>query len=178
MRAFIFDTETDGLVKTKTIRREKWPRIIDFCGVIDEDGAIVDELDTLVNPGRMIANGELTAQITGIRNADVSSAPRFEAIADRIVAMIESCGRIVAHNLFFDKTMLEMEFERIDRKPPVFPELFCTVENTEHLTGKRMKLIDLHEHLLGERFEGAHRAKTDVAATTRIYRKLIEMGEA
>jgi hypothetical protein len=46
--------------------------------------------------------------------------------------------------------------------------VICTIEQSVHYTGYRMNLGDLHQHLLGEKFSGAHRAREDVEALLRV----------
>lgn len=172
MRVMVFDNETDGLINCNAIRREKWPRVIEFCGLIYEDGQLVDELDTLVNSGRLVSK-EIT-EITTIKTSDLEGKPKISSIWDDMKAKAESCDRVVAHNAGFDMNVLNLEAERLELPELQWPEVFCTVENTEHLFGRRLKLSELHEHLFGEQFKGAHRARVDVEATARCYFKLME----
>jgi DNA polymerase-3 subunit alpha len=58
-----------------------------------------------------------------------------------------------------------------------WPRVICTVEETEHLKGHRLKLSDLYELLFGEKFANAHDAKADVEALAKCYFELVKRGE-
>ena len=62
--------------------------------------------------------------------------------------------------------MLDLEADRIGTKI-VWPKGICTVEATIHLIGRRMTLSELYQHLFGDSFAGAHRARRDVEALVR-----------
>jgi DNA polymerase III epsilon subunit-like protein len=173
VRVLVFDLETDGLIKCNKSSSEKWPRVIEFCGLAYCAGELSGALDELVDPGRLISK-EIT-EITGLENGDLEGRRKLPALWPEIKALIEGCDRVVAHNAGFDTNVLNLEALRLGLEPINWPELFCTVENTEHILSKRMKLAELHEHLFSEGFKGAHRARADVEATARCYFKL--MGE-
>jgi DNA polymerase III subunit epsilon len=166
-RVIVFDNETDGLINCNAIRMERWPRVIEFCGLIYEEGKLVDEVEFLIDPLRKISQ-EIT-DITGIKNEDLVGKPRLPNVWANIVTAFESCDVAVAHNCSFDVNVLDLEATRLALPKIQWPELFCTVENTEHLLGRRMKLSELHTHLFNEEFKGAHRARVDVEATARCY---------
>ena len=89
--------------------------------------------------------------------------------------MIEGADEVVAHNLAFDKAMLDFEFMRLDTELK-WPAMICTVEATRHLKGHRLNLMALYEMLFSERFTEAHRAENDVRALARCFLKLRENG--
>lgn len=173
----IFDTETTGLTENSLRSLDKQPHIIEFYGcLLDRDTfTVVGELDLLIKPPIKITP-EIT-KITGITNDMVRDAPRFADVAGSISDLLSKADRKVAHNEAFDHQMLLFEFARLDICVPFPKERICTVEQTEHINGYRMKLTDLHEYLFGTPFKGAHRAKVDVEALTRCYVELIKRGE-
>jgi hypothetical protein len=71
--------------------------------------------------------------------------------------------------------MVDIEAQRLGIELR-WPRLVCTVEQTIALKGYRLSLENLHKELFGEPFEGAHRAKADVAALTRCCRELFKRG--
>lgn len=166
MLALCFDTETTGLVDNRTLRLEKQAEIIEFYAALVnlQTGEILEELDTLIKPKNKIY-AKITG-ITGITNGMVADALPFAAHAQRIKSIIERAPLVIAHNLSFDKDIVDIEFERMDGKVQ-WPDGLCTVEQTEYIRGFRMSLGMLYEHLFGEKFLGAHRAKVDVAAHIR-----------
>ncbi|HEU0223863.1 MAG TPA: 3'-5' exonuclease, partial [Steroidobacteraceae bacterium] len=97
-------------------------RVIEAGVVLLEDGRVVEEWSTLVNPGVGIPHA--IQQFTGISEAMVADAPPFAAVADALAARLE--GRLfVAHNARFDYGFLRSEFRRLGRRfrAPVL----CTV---------------------------------------------------
>lgn len=174
MRTLVFDTETTNLMGNIALPDHKKPHIMEFFGLY-LTGNIDVAHGWLINPTVLIS--EDAERITGINAGMLRNAPIFGAVADDIVKLIESSDRVVAHNLSFDMDMIDTELRRIDRKVNWPKDKVCTVEATEHFTGKRLNLGDLHKYLFGEPFEGAHRAEVDVRALTRCYRELLERGE-
>jgi DNA polymerase III epsilon subunit-like protein len=176
MIAFIFDTETSGLIDNRTIKIDRQPSIIEFYGcLVDlETGEIKSELDLLIEPPKEVSE-EIT-NITSITNDMLKGKPLFEAVASLIATAIENAPIVIAHNLSFDREMVDVEFERLG-KTIKWPRLLCTVEATIHLKGFRLSLSNLHETLFNEPFAGAHRARVDVQALVRCCVELFKRGE-
>jgi DNA polymerase-3 subunit epsilon len=172
-RVMVFDTETTSLVANHSMSLALQPHIIEFYGaIVNPAGEVIEELDFLSAPPVPITE-EIT-KITGITEEMVKGQPSFAARLDEVERMIASADAVVAHNLSFDMFVLESEFARAKHKP-VWPEIrICTVEQTQHILGHRMRLSQLHEHLFGEKFDGAHRAKVDVTALIRCFNRLRE----
>ena len=175
MKAFLFDTETTGLIENHTLALDKQPSVIEFFGCLADlkTGKIISSVDTLIKPPKPVS-GEVT-KITGLTNDDLANAPTFLEVQDKIFPALEGAPIIIAHNLSFDKEMMELEAERLSRKIK-WPRLICTVEQTVALKGFRLSLSALHEHLFNETFTGAHRARVDVEALLRCCKKLHKMG--
>lgn len=169
MKYLLFDTETTNLLKPSAANVRDQPRIIEFFGMLcDEDGKEIDRFETLINPGIPITE-EIT-RITGLTNEDVRDAGSFAEVADQIQGIISAASAVVAHNLSFDYAMVSIEFDRLSGRKCLWPLVrICTVENTEHLKGTRLKLMDLHAHLFGVGFEAAHRARNDVMAMHKCF---------
>lgn len=178
MRTLIFDTETTALISNTLQPLAKQPRIIEFFGlVIDEedDYREVETISQLINPQMPIS--EEVTRITGIRSADVASAPTFGDVSEKIADLISSVRIVVAHNLSYDMQVVEFEMARVNEAAFWPKRRICTVEATEHLRGHRLKLVDLHTELFGEGFASAHRAENDVRALARCYIELCKRGE-
>lgn len=176
MRAFIFDTETTGLIENRTLPLDKQPEIIEFYGALVnmDTGEIIEEIDTLITPKGPVSK-EIT-KITGITPAMVENKQPFGIHTYRIECLIEASDAVIAHNLSFDMEMVDIEFSRMNLKVPWPRRRICTVEATVHLKGFRLNLSGLHQHLFGEPFSGAHRAKVDVDALTRCSLQLFKDG--
>jgi DNA polymerase-3 subunit epsilon len=85
-------------------------RVIEVGIVLLERGEIVEQWSTLVQPGVRIPAA--IASFTGIDDAMVADAPRFEDVAAEVSRRLE--GRLfVAHNARFDYGFLRQEFRRL-----------------------------------------------------------------
>ena len=176
MKSLIFDTETTGLIENRSVKLTAQPHVIDFYAALVDlrTGEIEKEWDYLIKPPKPIT-AEITG-ITGITNEMVDGKPDFAHYAPFIKQAIQEAPLVIAHNLSFDKEMIDLEFERLGQVL-TWPSLSCTVEATIHLKGFRLTLSALHELLFGQSFSGAHRAKHDVAALIRCAVELAKRGE-
>ncbi len=117
----------------------------------------VREWSTLVNPEAPIP--PFIETLTGITNAMVADAPRFEDLADDILARLD--GRLfIAHNARFDHGFLKNAFRRMERtfRPPVL----CTVRlsrklypgysrhNLDTLIERHRLVVDMRHRALGD----------------------------
>lgn len=174
MLALLIDTETTGLVENRSMPLDRQPEIIEFYGVLadlDKKSKKRSVLHCLIKPSRPIPTEEGKGKkniekLTGITNDMVKDCPSFQDEFDKILTFIEAAPMVIAQNMSFDKDMLDIEFERLGITLK-WPPLICTVEQSIHYLGRRLTLADLHEHLLGERFSGAHRAEADTEALLR-----------
>ncbi|MEY2650279.1 MAG: hypothetical protein RL608_953 [Bacteroidota bacterium] len=85
-------------------------RIIEVAIFLFDGRRIVDQFITLVRPDVPIP--PFVQKLTGIREHDVRTAPRFHEVAKRIVQMTEGAV-FVAHNAPFDYRILREEFARL-----------------------------------------------------------------
>lgn len=177
MRHLIFDTETTGLASNSIRAADKQPRLIEIAMALWDDGSGTEYLfGAMFNPGIPIP--PVVTKVTGITDSDVKDLSPFQGEkATTIRDLIENVDVVVAHNLSFDKLILDSEFERIGERKPRWSRGVCTVEATEHINGYRMKLGELHRHLFATDIEGAHRASKDVEALLRCYQELIKREE-
>ncbi len=174
MTTLLFDTETTALINNSLVPIDKQPKIIElFLLILNDDFTEKAACNFLFNPGEDITE-EIT-KITGITNEMLKDQKPFKDAAPWIGSAIESVDEVVAHNLSFDKAMIDNEMARQDIKLK-WPALICTVENTEYIRGFRMKLSELHEYLFGEGFLGAHRAEQDVRAMAKCFVELRKRG--
>ncbi|NMM23288.1 MAG: DNA polymerase III subunit epsilon [Phycicoccus sp.] len=114
----VIDTETTGLSP------RLHHRVVELAVVlVDERGQIESEFCTLLNPERDLG----PQHIHGIRAADVINAPRFTDVAGHLLGLLS--GRtIVAHNLPFDLTFLDAEFDRLGVPFPLTRDMgVCTM---------------------------------------------------
>lgn len=185
MITVIFDTETTGLLKPKASPLSAQPEIIEiYCMKIKEDVVdgkrvmdFIGEIDTFVKPMHP-PSAEIT-KITGITDSMLDGAPTFAKLYPALSEFFFGVHRVVAHNLAFDRGMLVNELTRLDKqfKFPWPPSHLCTVEKSMKYEQRRMNLTRLHEHLFGQGFPGAHRAKNDVLPLFRCYQEMVKRGD-
>ena len=169
MKTLLWDTETNGLIRNSLTPLARQPRIIELFCLILEDEVEVSTYHSLFSIGEKLSE-EITS-ITGLKDADLASAPKWMEEAPKIKSMFESVDEVVAHNLKFDASMVDNEMKRVGSSI-VWPDKICTVEATEWIKGFRLSLSALHEYLFETAFTGAHRAEVDVRALARCFIEL------
>lgn len=162
-RIAIVDLETTGITVTGD-------RITEIGMVLIENGAVIEEWQSLVNPGCSIPV-EIQA-LTGITDAMVASAPRFEVLAREILARLEGC-LFVAHNARFDYGFLKNAFRRIE--VPFTADVLCTVRLSrklypEYPSHSLDALISRHKL----KPDGRHRALGDARMTWQALQAMCE----
>ena len=178
MNTIVLDTETTGLLKPDIADLSEQPKIIELYAVkLDDEFNMLDEFEVLLNPGHPL--DPVITKITKITDGDLEGKMTFPDIYDELADFFLGTTRMVAHNMEFDRGMLENELARIEcvTKFPWPKEHICTVEKSMHIKGFRLNLQRLHQELLQEGFAEAHRAKNDVFALVRCYHALVERGD-
>ena len=176
---FIFDTETTGLPKAIGTNLTIQPRCIEiYGGVYARNGDLIDEFEDMYNPGFPLPK-QIVA-ITGITDNALRNKPEYKVEdLDLFNQYLKQCTTVVAHNLSFDEAIMDFEAQRLGGNNYVsWPaEHVCTVEQTMHIKGRRMKLTELYLHLFDKPYEQTHRAKDDVDALAKCYFELIKRKE-
>lgn len=171
-RTIVFDTETTGLTLHPNAPLSKQPKIIEFGAIILEQGVAVEELAILINPQEPLT-AEIT-KITGLTDADLKDQMPFKDCIPRLAKLFGSCGRVMAHNLPFDRAMMMNELLRAaaagsPTEPFPWPEReLCTVGLYKELWGRNPKLLELYADIMGRPLEQTHRALDDVKALVEI----------
>ena len=135
-------------------------RITEIAILRVEDGVLVDRWESLVAPGIPIP--PLIQQVTGISNEMVADAPPFDAVIDRVQALLADCV-FVAHNARFDFGFIKNAFARSGREFDA--RVLCTVKLSRALFPEHHRhgldaLIERHGLHCGAR----HRAMGDTEA--------------
>ncbi len=162
-----------AVVDVETTGGASWRghRITDISIVEVVGGRIVDEYETLVNPGRSIPPS-ITA-LTGITNGMARAAPFFEHVADEVTRRLQ--GRVfVAHNATFDWGFVTAELLRTTGDAPDVPRL-CTVRMCRRLVPvlRRRNLDEVARHFRVT-IHARHRAYGDALATARVLLRLLD----
>lgn len=183
MKITLFDTETTGLLLSRAAGAHKQPKVIEFFALPLEirgegkgewDWVEGEPLHLLFNPGEKL-DPKIT-RITGIRDRDLADKLPFLDHAGAVRVCLQGADMVVAHNLSFDKGIIDAAYARENLQPVQWPRGLCTVEATEHIYGTRMSLSNIYQELFNDTF-AAHRAEDDVRAMGRVFRKLVEDGE-
>jgi DNA polymerase-3 subunit epsilon len=134
-------------------------RIIEVGIVLLDEGVVVEEWSSLVNPLRRIPPS--IEQFTGITNAMVEDAPRFEDVLEDVHSRTH--GRLfVAHNARFDYGFLRSEFRRAGSK--FSAPVLCTVRLSRSLfASERRHNLDTLIERHGLACDHRHRALGDAA---------------
>ncbi|RYU76734.1 exonuclease domain-containing protein [Hymenobacter persicinus] len=160
----IIDLETTGGQPTQD-------RITEVAIFIHDGEKVVDQFDTLLNPGRPIPT--FISQLTGITNDMVRDAPKFHEVARKIVEMTEGCV-FVAHNVRFDYSFLKKEFADLGYN--YSRKTLCTVRLSRSLIpGQPSYSLGKLCQNIGIPLEGRHRAAGDAAATAILFDRLLKI---
>ncbi|MGI9189576.1 MAG: 3'-5' exonuclease [Longimicrobiaceae bacterium] len=149
-------------------------RVTEIAVVTVAGGEIRDRYATLVNPGRPIPAP--ISRVTGISDAMVTTAPRFDEVAEEVAGRLR--GRIfVAHNAGFDWGFLHEEVRRATGLMPSGRTL-CTVRIARrllpHLPSRALGALAEH---YGLHMQTRHRALDDADATARLLLIFLELLE-
>lgn len=163
----IIDIETTGGLA-------KRDRITEIAIVISDGKKIIDQYDTLINPGIGIPYN--ITRITGITNDMVAEAPQFFEVAKKVVEMTEDTV-FVAHNVGFDYGFIQKAFASLGYS--FSKRRLCTVRMS------RKAFPGLKSYSLGnliKHFDIAvndrHRALEDAVATTKIFHMILQQKPA
>ncbi len=167
MKAVIFDTETTGLPFHRNAKLELQPRIIEFGGLaINEHGEELATLNLIMDPKQPLE--AIITKITGLTDDDLKGKPTFAEVLPQIQQLFEGADVVVAHNLPFDKSLIDFEMQRIGLEF-VWPQIqLCTVQETLPEWGRRAKLLELYEKVTGVPLAQTHRALDDCRALAEI----------
>jgi DNA polymerase-3 subunit epsilon len=165
----VFDLETTGLPLAEGADLDLQPRITEFGAIkLDHQLKEIAELEFLINPG--IPLDPKVTKITGLTDDMLKDKKPFVARLEEITNFFLGERVLVAHNLPFDRIVLQFELERLGKlfQFPWPPEQICTVEIGETIWNKKRKLGDIYQEVTGNEHKGAHRAIADVRALIEI----------
>ncbi|UOQ68306.1 exonuclease domain-containing protein [Hymenobacter volaticus] len=162
----IIDLETTGGQPTQD-------RITEIAIFIHDGEKVVDQYETLLNPGRSIPF--FITQLTGITDDMVREAPKFHEVARKVVEMTEGCV-FVAHNVRFDYSFLKKEFADLGYN--YSRKTLCTVRLSRSLMpGQPSYSLGKLCQNIGIPLNGRHRAAGDAAATAILFDRLLKISQ-
>ena len=130
---------------------------------------VTGKYSTLINPGQPIP--PYISAMTGITDKMVSTAPRFEDVAENIFNLLHD-KIFIAHNVSFDYSFVkghlkEAGFELNTKK-------LCTVRLSRKIfPGFSSYSLGKLSHALGIQIKDRHRAGGDAEATAKIFHLLV-----
>ncbi|RFO98422.1 DNA polymerase III subunit epsilon [Rhodoferax lacus] len=142
MRQIFLDTETTGLYA------DQGDRVIEIgCVELFNRKLTGNNLHFYLNPGR--DSHEEALRIHGLTTEFLRDKPKFEAVADELLAYIQD-AEVIIHNASFDIGFLNAELKLIGK--PLFKEHVTSVVDTlvmakEMFPGKRNNLDSLCDRL-------------------------------
>ena len=188
----IFDTETTGLPKNYNAPlhdKDNWPRIVQLSWMIfDKKGKLSKIKNDIIKPnGYEIPYSAI--QIHGISNELANEKGIDVDISlKEFLKDVKGCEHIVCHNKDFDIKIVGSELARLDINPSkIIKNNFidtcsettaelCKIVNNKTKRYKYPKLEEIYHFLFKEKFDFAHNAIFDVAATSRVLFELIRIG--
>lgn len=166
----IFDLETTGI-------SPNYDEVIEISALKVRGGSVVDEFNTLVNPGRKIPFG--ATKVNGITNEMVAEAPAFSQVLAEFLDFAEGLV-LVGHNIArFDMKFIWRDAELYFGEIPQNNYVDTLQVARKHLPKlEHHRLVDLAEYY-GISSEGAHRALNDCYMNQKVYECMVaEMREA
>lgn len=183
MKRLYFDTETTGFPQKPNTPDEACPHIVQLAAILVDDAeGEVASMNVIVRPEGWTVPKE-AADVHGIttEKAEAFGIPIKVALAT-FSNLVRVSEQVVAHNFEFDRKLVAYEVDRLGRihrieEKPQFCTMLATVDLCK-LPGrygkfKWPKLMEAHEILLGEGFDGAHDALADVRACQRLHAYLL-----
>jgi DNA polymerase-3 subunit epsilon len=154
----VVDVETTGFNPWRS------DRVIELAAVVlDELGNTVREFNTLVNPDRDLG----PVDVHGIEAGEIRHAPRFSEILGNWLDFLNGVGALAGHNMPFDRSFLQTEFNRVEMEFPPVAE-FCTLR----LSGGGALAACCADYDVPPPTT-AHSAMEDARATARLVRALL-----
>jgi len=205
-RVLVFDTETNGILPKRDKHTQlpiisEYPYILQLSFVLYniEMGVIEQTYNNYIKVSDDVIISDKITEITGITKETcmTKGIPIENALYDFYHAYM-SADRIVAHNIAFDKNMIELEIFRNREHLRTIPEsyflfndmfnslhntdTYCTMLNTKNYCNimingkygayaKAPKLVELHDKLFGFTPNNLHDALVDTITCLKCYLK-------
>lgn len=202
MRVLVFDTETTGLLPSgypcnqSTV--SKFPHIVQLSYLVydTETHKIVHEQDDIIMVTKGVEIPDECTAIHGIsKQLSKNRGIHIESALEILSLYVKQCQCIVAHNIDFDLTMIDVECMRTNINYPFTQDkiYYCTMNKSKALCNivnkyrnvgpngqvrmetyvKKPKLEELHLHLFKRSPKGLHDSMVDVRVCFRCFLKLV-----
>jgi DNA polymerase III epsilon subunit family exonuclease len=166
MKYVVFDIETTGLDTSMD-------RIVEIAAIKVEDGIVIDEFETLINP--LIDIPTVVSNIHGITNEMVKDAPYPGVALSKFIHFVNDVDYIIGHNAKrFDFPFIESECTRNFVKYPKIIVKDTLWKARKYIKGLRSYSLASLCRIYSISNENAHRAMSDVYATHYVYLELLK----
>ena len=194
-KILFFDTETSGFIKKDLpIDDPDQAWCVQIGAILATEEEELESMNLLIQPAGRSMN-PFAEEVHGIslEYAEENGLPELE-VTEAFGRLVRKADKIVCHNYDFDwKYVCHMMERNLDNLSDEARSAFyldlpgqCTMKDKavvkfcglKNKAGKPKwpKLVELHEKLFGEAFDGAHDAYADISATARCYFELIKRG--
>lgn len=184
----IFDTETTGIPHNKTAPitdLENWPRLVQLAWQLhDHKGKLLSQQNFIIKPDGFDIPFK-AEQVHGISTKRaLEEGHELAKVIERFEKDLANTKVLVGHNIEFDINIIGAELIRSAKPTESFLAIqkidtgiaateFCQLQGGIGGKLKMPRLTELHEILFGKKFDDAHDASYDVAATARSFFGLI-----
>lgn len=193
MKIIVFDTETTGLPKSRRAQiQHTWlfPHVVQLSWLVYDTGKNkIEKLeDHIVKLPEHMTIPEESTKIHGITNEQMLKEGKgMSFILKQFMSDLSICKIIIAHNINFDKKIIDVEcFRHQYRLLSSYRKTeFCTMKNSIQVCKilkknhekfrckfKFPKLIELHEKLFESKPNNLHNALIDILVCFRCFYKL------
>lgn len=194
-KILFFDTETSGFIKkglSADHPDQAWT--VQIGAILANQNEDIAKMNTIIKANGRSMN-PFAQEVHGIspERADAEGVEELEA-AEEFGLLLRQADLMVCHNLDFDikyvRHLMERNIDDLSDEArsafyidsPGYCTMkdkavvkFCGLKNKANKP-KWPKLIELHEKLFEEGFDGAHDAFADISATKRCFFALIDLG--
>lgn len=188
MNILFFDTETTGVPKVYNASYtdvDNWPRVISIAWLLCciEGEIIIEERHHLVFPdGWEVPKEKFWIENGHTQERNLAEGIAINEILDAFMQAKLQAHILCCHNLNFDHRIVWAEFIRAGKTPRSGMHKICTMQSSTNVCKipsphgrgfKWPKLEELHQHLFGKGFDGAHDALADITATKNCFFELL-----
>ena len=195
MKFLVFDTETTGLPKRYNASPEEtylFPYIVQLSWLVYDTGnnKLESINDKIIKLPTNIQIPQRATEIHGITQEQMlTDGESITEVLDTFLRDVSLCTYIVAHNINFDKKMVEVECIRnkLKKRLSSYRKFeYCTmhrgkdicklakINHNAHKEGYKLpKLIELHKRLFNDTPENLHNSLIDVLVCFRCFYALV-----
>lgn len=178
------DTEGTGFKKGGSLIQKDQARVCQIAMILtDNVGGIIAEATHLLKPDNWeISQGAQDCHGISIEECELYGLPQSVMLTSYFY-MAHKAQKIVAHNILYDKSLMEIEVAYAKESPVTRP-WYCTMEasrdicrlpptdkmkNAGRYNYKSPTLAEAYKHFTGKDLEGAHDAMIDARACKDIF---------